>query len=65
MAGASLVVVARILGHKQLTTTQRYAHLSDESLAAAVDRIGLSGGKISEIARKEAEATRAIQRKPA
>jgi integrase len=33
--------VAKILGHKELATTQRYAHLSDESLFEAVERIVL------------------------
>ena len=40
MADVPLVKVAKILGHKQLTTTQRYAHLSDRSLFEAVEKIG-------------------------
>ena len=39
MAGVSLPIVAKILGHKELTTTQRYAHLLDSSLVDAIDRI--------------------------
>jgi len=31
--------IGKILGHKSLVTTQRYAHLSDRSLHDAVDRI--------------------------
>jgi integrase len=36
-AGASIYTVSRILGHANLRTTQRYAHLSDDALLAAVD----------------------------
>lgn len=39
MADVPLSKVGRILGHKELATTQRYAHLSDESLFEAVERI--------------------------
>jgi integrase len=36
-AGQSLYVVGKVLGHTQPTTTQRYAHLSQEALLAAAD----------------------------
>ena len=36
-AGQSLYVVGQVLGHTKPTTTQRYAHLSQEALLAAVD----------------------------
>ena len=36
-SGQSLYVVGQILGHTKPTTTQRYAHLSQEALLAAVD----------------------------
>jgi len=36
-AGQSLYVVGQILGHQRASTTQRYAHLSQESLLSAVD----------------------------
>lgn len=39
MADVPLGKVAKILGHKLLETTQRYAHLADESLFEAVERI--------------------------
>ena len=39
MAGASLLQTAKILGHKELATTQRYAHLSESSLADAMEKI--------------------------
>lgn len=35
MAGASLFNVQKLLGHKDITMTQRYAHLSDEGLKKA------------------------------
>lgn len=37
--GRSLYEVQRILGHTQIKTTQRYAHLSQESLLAAANEI--------------------------
>ena len=40
MADVPLSKIAKILGHKQLATTQRYAHLADRSLFEAVERIG-------------------------
>jgi site-specific recombinase XerD len=36
-AGQSLYVVSKVLGHAQQSTTQRYAHLSQDTLLAAVD----------------------------
>ncbi len=43
-AGRSLYEVQKILGHTQIRTTQRYAHLSQETLLdaanAAVDALG-------------------------
>lgn len=35
--GQSLYVVGQVLGHARVTSTQRYAHLSQESLLVAVD----------------------------
>ena len=35
--GRSLYEVQRILGHTQIKTTQRYAHLSNATLLAAVN----------------------------
>ena len=36
-SGRSILEVSKILGHSQIKTTQRYAHLSQETLLAAVD----------------------------
>jgi integrase len=38
-AGESLYVVQRALGHKNITTTQRYAHLRDDPLLELVGRV--------------------------
>jgi len=38
-AGRSLYEVQRILGHAQISTTQRYAHLSQESLLSAANAV--------------------------
>lgn len=37
--GDSLYVIGKLLGHNQQRTTQRYAHLADDSVRAAVNRI--------------------------
>ena len=36
-AGASLLVIGKLLGHKQSSTTQRYAHLADDPVRVAGD----------------------------
>jgi integrase len=37
MGGVPLAVIGKILGHRQPTTTQRYAHLSDRVVRDAVE----------------------------
>lgn len=37
--GASLEMIGRLLGHSQMRTTQRYAHLVDSPLRAGVDAV--------------------------
>lgn len=38
--GASLPIIGALLGHRDTSTTQRYAHLSDDPLRAASEAIG-------------------------
>ena len=38
--GQSLLMIGLLLGHKQITTTQKYAHLADDPVRAANERIG-------------------------
>jgi integrase len=38
--GLSLRIIGRLLGHTQQRTTQRYAHLADDPLKEAADKIG-------------------------
>jgi integrase len=38
--GLSLPIIGRLLGHTQSRTTQRYAHLADDPLREAADKIG-------------------------
>jgi integrase len=38
--GLSLQIIGKLLGHTQARTTQRYAHLADDPLREAVDKIG-------------------------
>jgi integrase len=39
-ASMSLPIIGRLLGHSQAATTQRYAHLADDPMRAAVETIG-------------------------
>ncbi len=39
-SGASLPLIGQMLGHTQVTTTQRYAHLYDDPLRKAADLVG-------------------------
>lgn len=39
-AGLSLPVIGALLGHTQPATTARYAHLLDDPLRAATERVG-------------------------
>ncbi|MCB1883121.1 MAG: tyrosine-type recombinase/integrase [Geminicoccaceae bacterium] len=40
MNGEALPVIGRLLGHSQVQTTARYAHLADDPLQAAAERTG-------------------------
>jgi site-specific recombinase XerD len=40
--GVSLPVIAKLLGHRATYVTERYAHVSEGALAAAVTRLGVS-----------------------
>jgi integrase len=45
-SGLSLEIVGRLLGHTQVATTKRYAHLADSPLREATERFGaLVGGR--------------------
>jgi integrase len=50
--GLGLPLIGRLLGHTQARTTQRYAHLGDDPLREAADKIAAAitgagkGGKI-------------------
>jgi len=44
-SGRAIYEVANVLGHSQLKTTQRYVHLSQETLLAAVDAAADATGK--------------------
>ncbi len=53
-AGMSLPIVGRLLGHTQVQTTARYAHLSDDPLRQATNRfasilVGAQNRKSAEI----------------
>jgi hypothetical protein len=44
--GRSLYEVQRLLGHTQVKTTQRYAHLSTETLLAAANAATVAVGSV-------------------
>jgi integrase len=48
--GVSLPMIGAMLGHTQVQTTQRYAHLYDEPLRAAADHVGDAIAKATEAA---------------
>ncbi len=39
MNGVDMVIIAKLLGHALVETTERYAHLSDQSVTDAADRV--------------------------
>jgi integrase len=41
-AGVSLHIVGGLLGHKKPSTTARYAHLHDDALRAATEKVGVA-----------------------
>ena len=52
--GASLPIVGALLGHKQASTTQRYAHLSDDALRPTADEVS---SQIEKAMRQEGKET--------
>jgi integrase len=57
-SGQSLPIIGALLGHTEPTTTARYAHLFDDPLRAATERVGAivtgaaSGGKVTLLRRR-------------
>jgi len=53
--GLSLPIIGRLLGHTQARTTQRYAHLADDPVREAADKIASAitkageGGKVTRL----------------
>ena len=48
MNGIDLLTSGKILGHTNYQTTERYAHLADETIRRATDRVsGLMAGAIA------------------
>ena len=47
LVGEGLPMIGRLLGHSQVQTTARYAHLADDPIKAAADRIA---GRIAKVA---------------
>jgi integrase len=56
-AGASLPLIGQMLGHTQVQTTQRYAHLYDDPMRKAAEMVGafmLPEPKMKDVTPKEA-----------
>jgi integrase len=49
--GLSLPIIGKLLGHTQSRTTQRYAHLADDPLKEAAQKIGAVIGKVGKQSR--------------
>jgi integrase len=49
--GLSLQIIGKLLGHTQARTTQRYAHLADDPLREATEKVGavISGAKTADV----------------
>ena len=47
--GFSLPIIAKMLGHKDLKTTQRYAHLHDDPIKKTNDEVSLKLKKVMEL----------------
>lgn len=45
MKGGNLYDLQKLMGHSQISTTERYAHLSPESLVAKTELVAIGGGK--------------------
>jgi integrase len=60
-AGFGLPIIGKVLGHSSSSTTQRYAHLADDPLRVAVDRIS---GEISANLTRRQEAEVIQLKKP-
>jgi len=62
-AGQSLPIIGALLGHTQTSTTARYAHLFDDPLRAATDRVGaIVTGKTQEAEVVDIKAGRGVRR---
>jgi integrase len=53
MSGASLLDIAEILGHKSLSMTRRYAHLTQSHLHEAVERLSQAIPRMDEVSNRE------------
>ncbi len=52
--GRSLYEVQKILGHSQIKTTERYAHLSQETLIGAANTVSqVIGPSLGDLGRKK------------
>ena len=60
MNGVSVPVVSRLLGHTNVQTTLRYAHLADKDIEDTAERIGAAMARVMSMAyRRSIDSTRA------
>jgi hypothetical protein len=60
---ASLALVGALLGHSNRTTTARYAHLYDDPMRAAVERVGATISAVGKPVEPEPEFPRGKRRR--
>ena len=65
-AGLSLPIIGQLLGHTQAATTARYAHLTDDPLRAATERVGavVTGAKVEKAETVKLMPRRAVRGRP-
>ena len=61
-SGASLAMIGKLLGHRNVATTARYSHLSDDPLRAVADRA--AGSIAAALAGRPAAEVLPLARKP-
>jgi integrase len=63
-AGLGLPIIGKLLGHKHHDTTQRYAHLGNDPLRRASERIGTElAAAIGEELRPSAEVVKIVRQR--
>lgn len=60
--GVTLAVIGKLLGHKKTATTERYAHLSEDYVTIASNKIGEKIGSMMNISRNQEDKPASIKK---